>query len=182
MARPVARPPATARRIARLGAALFVAAALVVSAAFAQPAPPALTAPVNDFAGVIDPASAASLDRLIRALQAASGDVVKTFQPWGDIQSYATKMFENEGRGIGQKGKDNGLLVLLAVDDRQVRLEVGYDLEGVVTDGFAGAAAECQGRESGDQSACHCLDPPGDVAARTTRPCLDHKCAPGVVP
>jgi uncharacterized protein len=131
-----------ARRIARLAAAVLAAVALVVSAA-AQPAPPALTAPVNDFAGVIDPASAASLDRLTRALQAASGDVVvvatvKTFQPWGDIQSYATKMFENAGRGIGQKGKDNGLLVLLAVDDRQVRLEVGYDLEGVVTDGFAG--------------------------------------------
>ena len=143
MARPVACPPAAARRIARLAAAVLAAVALVVSSAAAQPAPPALTAPVNDFAGVIDPASAASLDRLIRALQAASGDVVvvatvKTFQPWGDIQSYATKMFENAGRGIGQKGKDNGLLVLLAVDDRQVRVEVGYDLEGVVTDGFAG--------------------------------------------
>ena len=63
---------------------------------------------------------------------------VKTFQPWPDVQSYATKMFENGGRGIGDKGKDNGLLVLLAVDDRQVWVEVGYDLEGVVTDGFAG--------------------------------------------
>ncbi len=109
----------------------------------AQPAPPALTAPVNDFAGVIDPASAQSLDSLIRALEAASGDVVvvatvKTFEPWGDIRSYATKMFENEGRGLGKKGQDNGLLVLLAVDDRQVWMEVGYDLEGIVTDGFAG--------------------------------------------
>ena len=47
-------------------------------------------------------------------------------------------MFENGGRGIGDKGKDNGLLVLLAVDDRQVWVEVGYDLEGIVTDGFAG--------------------------------------------
>ncbi len=54
------------------------------------------------------------------------------------MQSYATQMFENGGRGIGEKGKDNGLLVLLAVDDRQVWIEVGYDLEGVVTDGFAG--------------------------------------------
>ena len=74
---------------------------------------------------------------LIRALLAASGDTVvvatvKTFQPWGDIRSYATRMFENGGRGIGQKGKDNGLLVLLAVDDRQVWVEVGYDLEGPV--------------------------------------------------
>ncbi len=111
--------------------------------ATAQPAPPELTAPVNDFAGVVDPESSRALDELIRALLAASGDTVvvatvKTFQPWGDVRSYATRMFENGGRGIGEKGKDNGLLVLLAVDDRQVWVEVGYDLEGAVTDGFAG--------------------------------------------
>ena len=47
-------------------------------------------------------------------------------------------MFENRGRGIGDKGKDNGLLVLLAVKDRRVRVEVGYDLEQFVTDGYAG--------------------------------------------
>ena len=47
-------------------------------------------------------------------------------------------MFENRGRGIGQRGKDNGLLVLLAVKDRQVWVEVGYDLEQFITDGFAG--------------------------------------------
>jgi uncharacterized protein len=47
-------------------------------------------------------------------------------------------MFENHGRGIGQKGKDNGLLILLAVKDRQVRVEVGYDLEEFITDGYAG--------------------------------------------
>ena len=105
--------------------------------------PPALTAPVNDFAGVINPEDEAALDRLIRRLQAASGDVivvatVKTFQPAADIQSYANEMFENHGKGIGHKGKDNGLLLLLAVDDRQVWSEVGYDLEGIITDGFAG--------------------------------------------
>ena len=47
-------------------------------------------------------------------------------------------MFENRGRGIGDKGKDNGLLVLLAVKDRRVWVEVGYDLEQFVTDGYAG--------------------------------------------
>jgi uncharacterized protein len=63
---------------------------------------------------------------------------VKTFQPAADIRVYANEMFENHGRGIGQKGRDNGLLLLLAVDDRQVWAEVGYDLEGIITDGFAG--------------------------------------------
>jgi uncharacterized protein len=47
-------------------------------------------------------------------------------------------MFANGGRGIGAKGKDNGLLVLVAVKDRRVWVEVGYDLEQFVTDGFAG--------------------------------------------
>jgi uncharacterized protein len=105
--------------------------------------PPELTAPVNDFADVIDAGTEAQLDSLIRRLQAASGDVlvvatIKTFEPFADIQSYANEMFENHGRGIGAKGRDNGLLLLLAVDDRQVWSEVGYDLEGIVTDGFAG--------------------------------------------
>ena len=73
----------------------------------------------------------------------ASGDVivvatVDTFQPYADLPSYAVKMFENRGKGIGQKGKDNGLLIVLAVKDRAVRVEVGYDLEGIITDGFAG--------------------------------------------
>ena len=111
--------------------------------ASAQPAPPELTAPVNDFAGIIDSGSEQQLESLIRQLQAASGDVmvvatVKTFQPWGDLKSYAIKMFENGGKGIGTKGKDNGVLVVLALDDRQVWIESGYGLEGFITDGFAG--------------------------------------------
>jgi uncharacterized protein len=104
---------------------------------------PRLTAPVNDFANVIDAASEAELDALIRTLQSATGDVmaiatVKTFQPFADLPSYAVEMFENGGQGIGAKGKDNGVLIVLAVDDRQVRIETGYGLEGFITDGFAG--------------------------------------------
>ena len=123
--------------------AAAIALLLAVHAVAAQAPPPQLTAPVNDFADVINPDDEAQLDSLIRRLQAASGDVivvatVKTFQPAADIQSYANEMFENHGQGIGQKGKDNGLLLLLAVDDRQVWSEVGYDLEGIITDGFAG--------------------------------------------
>ncbi|MGE0463159.1 MAG: YgcG family protein [Vicinamibacterales bacterium] len=121
----------------------LLALLLSASLATAQPLPPELTAPVNDFAGVIDPASAAELDTLIRRLQEASGDVlvvatVRTFQPYADLQSYAVKMFENHGKGIGTRKGDNGALLVLAVDDRQVRIEVGYGLEGFVTDGFAG--------------------------------------------
>ena len=123
---------------------LLVAAVLAVATTVcAQPATPILGAPVNDLANVIDPASEREMDRRIRALQAASGDVVvvatvPTFKPYGDINEYAVKMFENGGRGIGAKGKDNGLLIVVAVEDRRVKVEVGYDLEQFITDGFAG--------------------------------------------
>ena len=108
-----------------------------------MPTFPELTQPVNDFAHVIDAPSAAAMDRMIRALQAATGDVVvvatvPTIEPYGDIREYANKLFENHGRGIGQKGKNNGLLILLAVKERKVWIEVGYDLEQWITDGFAG--------------------------------------------
>ena len=104
---------------------------------------PELTAPVNDVANVIDPSSERAMDSLIRSLQRATGDVVvvaavDTFAPYADIREYAVELFENHGRGIGQRGRDNGLLVVLAVKDRQVRVEVGYDLEQFITDGFAG--------------------------------------------
>jgi uncharacterized membrane protein YgcG len=73
-----------------------IAVAIVIltfgtSAAVGQPAPPALSGTVNDFARVIDASSARELDRRIQALRAASGDVVvvatvQTFQPYADIR------------------------------------------------------------------------------------------------
>jgi uncharacterized protein len=108
-----------------------------------QPLPPELTKPVNDFANVIDAAREAEIERRILALKTATGDVVvvaaiETFAPYADEREYAVKMFENRGRGIGDKGNDNGLLVLLVVKDEKVWIEVGYDLEEFITDGFAG--------------------------------------------
>jgi uncharacterized protein len=104
---------------------------------------PQLTQPVNDFANVIDPDSENQIDALIRSLQRASGDVivvatVDTIAPYADIREYAVEMFENRGRGIGERGRDNGVLVLLAMKEREVRVEVGYELEQFITDGFAG--------------------------------------------
>jgi uncharacterized protein len=118
----------------------LVSSALLVAE---TPIPPELIAPVNDFAHVIDSRSAAQIDRLSRALKQASGDVVvvatvPTIEGYGDIREYAVKMFENHGRGIGDKGKDNGLLILLALKERKVWVEVGYGLEPWITDRFSG--------------------------------------------
>jgi uncharacterized protein len=115
----------------------------LIAPVYAQPPTPELTRPVNDFTNVIDEASETEIERRILELKKATGDVVvvatiETVAPYADILEYAVKMFENRGRGIGDKGKDNGLLVLLAVKDRRVKVEVGYDLEQFITDGFAG--------------------------------------------
>jgi uncharacterized protein len=131
------------------GKALVLFAFCLLTLAFreavltAQAPLPELTAPVNDFAGIIDDASERELDRRIRALQAASGDVVvvatvQSTEGFAGIEELALRLFENGGRGIGQKGKDNGALVVVAPNERQVRVEVGYDLEEFITDGFAG--------------------------------------------
>ena len=126
-----------------LGLALWVLGVAGGGLVSAQPPPPPLTDTVNDFAGVIDADNRAELDKRIRALKGATGDTlvvatVRTFQPYGSIEDYAVKMFENGGRGIGDKGKDNGLLLLVAVDDRKVKFETGYDLEGIIPDAYAG--------------------------------------------
>ncbi len=123
--------------------AVCVVFILAAGGAAAQPAPPLLSATVNDFAGVIDESSERELDRRILALQRASGDVVvvatvPTFQPYADVEGIRRQDVREQGRGIGERGKDNGLLIVVAVEDRKVGIEVGYGLEGFVTDGFSG--------------------------------------------
>ena len=140
---PTPKKSTQVRATVSLGVGVWVLGVVFSGVLAAQPPPPALTAPVNDFANVIDAASSEELDRRIRALKEATGDVlvvatVKTFQPYGSIEEYAVKAFENGGRGIGEKGKDNGMLLLVAVDDRKVKIEMGYDLEGIIPDGYAG--------------------------------------------
>ena len=129
-----------ALRVGRVGRAAALVLLLLAAPLYAQTLP-ALTQPVNDFAHVIDPSTAAALDARIRALKNASGDVVivatvPTIGSYGSIEEYAVKLFEKAG--IGDKKLDNGLLVLVAMQERKIRIEVGYGLEEYVTDGFAG--------------------------------------------
>jgi uncharacterized protein len=130
------------RRLPALALAALTLIVVTPSAARAQTASlPALTLPVNDLANVIDARSAQEMDRRIRALQAATGDAVivatvPTFAPYGSIEQFAVKLYEHAG--IGTKEKDNGALILVAVNDRRARIEVGYGLEGTLTDGFCG--------------------------------------------
>src|SRR5215204_7333530 len=127
-----------------IGASIIAALCTSAGAAAQSSAPlPELTKPVNDFAHVIDTASLPQMETTIRELQEKTGDVlvvatIEMVEPFGSVKEYAVKLFENHGRGIGQKGKDNGVLILLAMKERRVEVEVGYDLEQWITDGFAG--------------------------------------------
>jgi uncharacterized protein len=94
---------------------------------------------VNDFAGMLAPPLRDSLEYLATALLEKTGVslVLATSQDLsgGDIDDVATRLYETWG--IGKKGKDEGVLVLLAVNERRIRIETGYGSEGYVTDAQA---------------------------------------------
>ena len=91
---------------------------------------------VNDFASVLSGQTRGSLEALATALQEKTGVscVLVTVPTLGgaDIDETATSLFEKWG--IGKKGVDEGVLVLLSVNDRMIRIETGYGAEGYLTD------------------------------------------------
>ncbi len=113
---------------------------LLSASAFASVKLPVPYGYVNDYAGVIDSASSARMERAIEALKKKTGAeisvvTVKTTDPLTP-KEYATEILNKWG--IGQKGKDNGLVLLTAIEERRTEIETGYGLEGSITDGFAG--------------------------------------------
>jgi len=95
---------------------------------------------VNDFAGVMDAESRQKITALCQELdQKADAQlaVVTIHTLEGDaVQDFANRLFQKWG--VGPKGKDRGVLVLLAVSDRQYWTEVGYGLEPILPDGKVG--------------------------------------------
>ena len=125
----------------RAGAALRALALLAATAsgAHALEVPP-LTGRVVDRADVLSPATEAALTaRLAAHEDSTSNQVVVLTVPSLDgevLEPYATRVFRTWG--LGQAAADNGVLLLVAVDDRQLRIEVGYGLEGDLTDALSG--------------------------------------------
>ena len=127
------------------GPAAALAILLLASAApaVAGTAVPRLTGPVMDEAGVLDAGWQRRLSDLARAARAQHGGagpqlqylLVKTLD--GDpIEDYSMRVAE--AWKLGTKGKDDGVLVVVAVKDRKVRIEVGGGLEGGLTDAQSG--------------------------------------------
>lgn len=101
---------------------------------------PKPTGYVNDFAGIITPDVTTQLSNIITQFdKATTNELAVVTVPSLDnvpIEDYAVKLFETWG--IGKKSTDNGLLLLVAPNDREVRIEVGYDLEKHINDALAG--------------------------------------------
>jgi uncharacterized protein len=95
---------------------------------------------INDYAGVITPQYARPMDLLAREVLQKTGTsvVVVTLKSieGNDPADYANKLYE--AWGIGKKGEDKGVLILLALEERQVRIETGYGVEGILPDGLVG--------------------------------------------
>jgi uncharacterized protein len=117
----------------------LVAAALLcfaVLTAFADVAVPPLQTRVTDLTGALSAASVAELERQLAAFEAKKGAqiavlMVPTVQP-ETIEQYAVRAFEQWK--LGRKGVDDGVLLVIARDDRKLHIEVGYGLEGALTD------------------------------------------------
>jgi uncharacterized protein len=123
---------------------LLVAACAALNVAFAQEAEfPEYSGHVNDFANVIDSATEQQLERLLTNFEERTHTqiavaTVKSLHG-SPIEEYSNHLYRTWG--IGAKvgpDKDKGALLLIALEDRKSRLEVGYGLEGDLPDGLAG--------------------------------------------
>lgn len=98
-----------------------------------RPNPPRL---VNDFAGVLSSREVADLEQMLVAFDDSTSNqiaivLIKSLNNY-PLENYSTELFRKWG--IGNKKTNNGILILAAIDDRKIRIETGYGLEGAVPD------------------------------------------------
>ena len=111
---------------------------LIAAVALTLDVPP-LRGRVNDYAGVLGQEQAQNLESQLAAFEQATGHQVAVLTiptlAGEDIEGFSIRVAENWQ--IGKKGFDNGVILVVAVKDRRLRLEVGYGLEGVLPDATA---------------------------------------------
>jgi uncharacterized protein len=117
----------------------FLFLALFNAVAQDYPAPKVPRQMVNDFAKMLSPDEEQRLEQKLRAVNDSTSIefaivAVNTVQP-NDIEQYAIGLAREWG--IGKKDKNNGILILVALKDRKVDIEIAYGLEDRVTDGLA---------------------------------------------
>ena len=128
-------------RVARLGAGLMLLFGFALASAdvAGEVAVPALTSRVTDLTGTLSGAAVARIEAKLKDLEAKKGSqvavlIVPTTQP-EEIEQYGIRVAE--AWKLGRKGVDDGAILLVAKDDRRVRIEVGQGLEGALPDAIA---------------------------------------------
>lgn len=95
---------------------------------------------IYDFAGLVDSTREAEINALIEEIEAKTSAeiavVTITSLEGGSLEDFSIRLFEKAG--IGKKEKDNGVLLLVASEERKLRIETGYGVEGVLPDGECG--------------------------------------------
>ncbi|MDO5505540.1 MAG: YgcG family protein [Pseudoxanthomonas suwonensis] len=131
--------PSRAQRRCLLATLLLLLSAAVFAQARQVPVP-MLDSPVIDTTGTLDTATRARLEQRALALQQRKGSQLQVLMipTTGDepIEDYAIRAFEQFR--LGRDKVDDGVLLVVAKDDRKVRIEVGYGLEGAIPDITAG--------------------------------------------
>jgi uncharacterized protein len=103
---------------------------------FAQPEVPQLQQRVTDFTNTLNFNEWRALETRLKQFEDSTSTqiailIINSLEG-GALEDYSMKVFEKNK--LGQKGKDNGVLILVAKADRKIRIEVGYGLEGALTD------------------------------------------------
>lgn len=101
---------------------------------------PAPVGAVNDFANVIPAQTEREIEGICLLVWEKTSTAIAdvTIPTLGDnyLEDYATRLYETWG--LGKKGEDKGVLILNAIQERKVRIETGYGVEGILTDGTIG--------------------------------------------
>ena len=129
----------TARRLPLVLAGLFLCFAVFVDSGTIQEIPSSPTRWLTDEAGFLSSSTVEELNRELESYERETGHQVIVYigKTTGvvPIEEWAARAFE--AWGVGRKGLDDGLVLFIMSEDRKVRIEVGYGLEGIVPDAIA---------------------------------------------
>lgn len=120
---------------------ILLALLLCPAALWADAVPAAPTDHVTDLAGLLEPQDKASLNAYLQQLEqkTTSQFLLLTVQSTEGMEIRQFALQTAERWKLGQKGKDNGVLLVVALKERQIRFEVGYGLEEILPDSYLGS-------------------------------------------
>jgi uncharacterized protein len=115
---------------------IFLSVLLFLSKTYSLEIPERPLSRVSDYAKILKPEEISVLEQILYNYEKETTNqiviaIFESIEGW-DIEEFSIRLAEKWK--IGQKGKDNGIIVLVALKERKIRIEVGYGLEGVVPD------------------------------------------------